>query len=130
MFTINDPTNEITDADGVTGTIVDGDPVYTAYLAWVATDPDNNIPAHTFNYPPPPPAPLSRLEFMNRFTMAEMAAIYTAANQNVLVEIMLNQLKLAEFINTADPRTAAGIQMLEQAGLLDAGRADEILSQL
>ncbi len=73
--------------------------------------------------------PLSRLDFMNRFTLSEMAAIYTAAKQNVLVEIMLDQLKMAEFINVADQRTAAGIQMLEQAGLIAAGRATEILGQ-
>ncbi len=128
MFTINDPTNEITDSNGVNGIFQDGDPVYTAYLAWVAADPENNIPAHTFNYPPPSPPPMSRLEFMNRFTMTEMAAVYTAAKANVMVEIMLDQLKMAEFVNTADPRTAAGIHMLEQAGLIASGRANEILS--
>ncbi len=128
QFTINDPTNEITDADGNVGIFADGDPVYTAYLAWVAADPESNVPAHTFNYPPPPAPPLTRLEFMGRFAMSELAAIYTAAKANVLVEILLDQLKMAEFVDPSDARTAEGIAMLEQAGLLDAGRADEILS--
>lgn len=128
MFTINDPTNEIFDSNGTRGLFADGDPVYEAYIAWVAQDPETNIPAHTFNYPPPPPPPLSRLDFMKRFTLTEMTAIYTAAKSNVLVEIMLDQLKIAEFINTADQRTAQGIQMLEQMGLIDAGRAAEILA--
>lgn len=130
MYTINDPTNEIYDDQGNRGVISDGDPVYTAYLLWVSQDPENNIPNHTFDYPPAPAEPklLSKLDFMNRFTMPEMAAVYTAAKQNVLVEILLDQLKMAEFINTTDPRVMMGINMLEQAGLIDAGRASEILN--
>ncbi len=127
MFTINDPTNEITDDQGNTNIMQDGNPVWEAYLAWVALDPENNIPSHTFNAPPPPPEPVSKLEFMNRFTDAELAAIYTIAKQSVAVEIWLEKFKLAEFVNPGDPRVAAGIQALEMFGLIGSGRAAEIL---
>ncbi len=70
----------------------------------------------------------SRVDFMDRFTLEETVAIYTAAKQNVIVEILLDKLKIAEFVNVTDPRTAEGIQMLEQAGLIGAGRAAEILA--
>lgn len=128
MFTINDPTNEITDAQGNVGLFQDGDPVFAAYLAWTAADPENHVAEHTFNYPPPPPEPLTKLAFMNRFTMDEKAAIYTAAKQNVYIEIWLDQFKLAEYVDVSDPRTIAGINALESFGLIGAGRAAELLA--
>lgn len=71
---------------------------------------------------------LSKLEFMNRFTDAELEAIYAAAKQNVSVEIWLEKFKLTTDINLRDQRTIDGIQMLEQAGLLTEGRSAEILT--
>lgn len=71
---------------------------------------------------------LSKLEFMNRFTDLELAGIYTAAKSSVAVEIWLEKFKLASEINLDDPRTVAGIQALEDGGLLAAGRAAEILA--
>jgi hypothetical protein len=82
---------------------------------------------------PAPPAPprqsiLSKLEYMDRFTDAELAGIYTAAKSVVQVEVWLEKFKLASEINLDDPRTIAGVQALEAAGLLNAGRAQEILA--
>lgn len=71
---------------------------------------------------------LSRLHFMNRFTDAEMAGIYTAAKSSVQVEIWLEKFRLASEINLDDPRTVAGVQALEAAGMIGAGRAEEILA--
>jgi hypothetical protein len=71
---------------------------------------------------------LTKLEYMMRFTDAELAAIYTAAKQSVQVEVWLEKFKLAQEINLADTQTIAGVQALESAGLLDAGRAAEILA--
>lgn len=76
---------------------------------------------------------LTKLEFMNRFTDAELAAIYTVAKTNVAVEIWLakfnattpDELGYSVYLN--DPRTIESIHMLEAAGLLAAGRAAEIL---
>lgn len=71
---------------------------------------------------------MSKLEYMNRFTDAELAGIYSAAKQSVAVEIWLEKFKLAEFIDKADPLILQGLQALESVGLLAAGRASEILS--
>ena len=82
------------------------------------------------DYTPPavPVTVLSKLGYMNRFTDAELAAIYTAAKSVVQVEVWLEKFKLAEFIDLTDQRTIDGLNSLEAAGLLAAGRAAEILA--
>lgn len=74
-----------------------------------------------------PHQPLTKLAFMNRFTMEELAGIYTAAKSEVMVEVFLDKLKLAEDVDISDANTRAGIQMLVASGLLGAERAAEIL---
>jgi hypothetical protein len=71
---------------------------------------------------------LTKLAYMNRFTDAELAAIYTAAKSNVQVEVWLDKFKIAEEINLDDTSTIAGVQALEAAGLLAKGRSAEILA--
>lgn len=71
---------------------------------------------------------LSKIAFMDRFTLEEMAGIYTAAKTNVVVEIFLDKMKLAEFIDVADANTIAGVNALASAGLLTEARAAEILA--
>lgn len=83
--------------------------------------------------PPEQPAPapvrvLTKLQYMNRFTDAELAAIYTAAKTVVQVEIWLEKFKLATEVNLDDPATVAGLQAMEAARLLATGRAAEILA--
>ena len=51
--------------------------------------------------------PLTKLAFMNRFTMEELAAIYTAAKTEVMVEVFLDKLKIAEEVNLADAQTSS-----------------------
>lgn len=71
---------------------------------------------------------ISKLEYMNRFTDQELAAIYTVAKTNVMVEIWLEKFKaVKDNVNLDDPRTVAGVHALEAAGLLGSGRASEIL---
>jgi hypothetical protein len=83
---------------------------------------------------PPAPVPvptqriLTKLEYMNRFTDAELAGIYTAAKTVVAVEIWLEKFKLASEINLDDPITIAGLQAMEAATLLATGRSQEILA--
>lgn len=74
-----------------------------------------------------PKTTLTKLEYMNRFTDAELAAIYTAAKTVIAVEVWLEKFKLSTDIELTDPRTVSGVQALEDAGLLAEGRADEIL---
>lgn len=91
----------------------------------------------TFTQPPQPtPKPIpqtpiritSKLEYMNRFTDAELAAIYTAAKSVISVEIWLEKFKLASEIDLDDPRTIGGVRAMEAAGLLATGRAAVILA--
>ena len=71
---------------------------------------------------------VSKLTFMERFTDAELVAIYTAAKQVVQIEVWLEKLKLTTGdIDLADPRTIGGVHALEAAGLIASGRAAEIL---
>ena len=70
---------------------------------------------------------LTRLAFRNRFTPAEKVALYTAAASNVQIKIYLDDLAAATFIDVERPETIAGVQALETAGVIGAGRAAEIL---
>lgn len=73
-------------------------------------------------------APITKLEFMNRFTMDELAGIYTAAKTEVMIEVFLDKLKLSTEIDLSDANTIAGVNSLAAAGLLTADRAKEILA--
>lgn len=81
----------------------------------------------SFTPAPIPQAPISKLEFRNRFTMNEKAAIYTAAKTSVAIQVWLEDLAAASEVNTSHVQTIAGVQALEQAGLIGAGRAVQIL---
>ena len=70
---------------------------------------------------------ITKLAFMNRFTMEELAAIYTAAKTEVMVEVFLDKLKIAEEVNLADTQTIGGLQALAASGLLTETRVQEIL---
>ena len=77
---------------------------------------------------------LTKLDYMNRFTDAELAGIYSAAKQSIDVEVWLAKFNSATAdadgtsVDLDDPRTVGGLQALEAAGLLAAGRAAEILA--
>ena len=85
----------------------------------------------TFSTPDPVSTPRLRLtkrEFRNKFTFAEKQAIYTAARSVVDVEIFLDDLMAAEYIDVDSAETIGGVQALETATLIGTGRADEILA--
>lgn len=79
------------------------------------------------------PRRLSKLGYMLRFTDAELVEIYSAAKESVAVEVWLAKFNLATpdpdgtAIGLDDPRTIAGLQALEAAGLIAPGRAAEIV---
>lgn len=75
----------------------------------------------------PQPRLMSKLDYLNRFTDSELASIYTAAKTNVVIEIWLEKFRMSSEISLDDPRTIAGINSLEQSGLITASRAAEIL---
>lgn len=107
-----------------------------AQIGWAWDGQQLHAPAP----PPAPPAPprITRLAFRNRFTLAEKAALEFAAlddpaaalaqrQQSALLRAMLADQAVAKYIDLADPSTVAGVQLLEQSGLLAAGRAADIL---
>lgn len=71
---------------------------------------------------------MTKLEYLRRFTVEERVAIRAAAAQNAVLADYLQLMELATEINTGDTDTVAAVTMLEQAGLIAAGRAQEILN--
>jgi hypothetical protein len=78
------------------------------------------------------PRRLTKLAYMNRFTDTELGTIYSVAKTNIGVEVWLAKFNAATpeadgtSIDLDDPRTLGGLQALEAAGLIGAGRALEI----
>lgn len=70
---------------------------------------------------------LTHLEFLRRFTSDERIAITQAGLSNTAISDYVKMLDVAKFINTTDSDVAAGVQALEVAGVIDVGRAAEIL---
>lgn len=85
---------------------------------------------------PPPPAPepvsfdrvVSRLQFLDRFTDAELAGILAAAAASPAIQVWTKKLELAGEVDLDSPRTIAGVNALETAGLIGAGRGAAILA--
>ena len=70
----------------------------------------------------------TKLEYLRRFTQDERIAIRTAAKQVPALEDYVALLELATEVRSDDPDIIAALQMLEGAGLIAAGRAQEILN--
>lgn len=70
----------------------------------------------------------SKLEFLNKFSDEELAGVLDAAKINSLIAVWVKKLDLAENINITDERLINGVNALEQLGLLNNGRAAEILN--
>ena len=70
----------------------------------------------------------TKLEYLRRFTQDERIAIRTAAKQVPALEDYVALLELASEVRSDDPDIIAALQMLEGAGLIAAGRAQEILN--
>lgn len=90
----------------------------------------------------PPPTVSKRITkyaLRTRFTQPEKVAVEFAALDDPAASVQARQFaaalraylrdfEVAQFVDLALPETIAGIQSLEAAGLLAAGRADEILN--
>lgn len=81
---------------------------------------------------------ITRLAFRNRFTMAEKTTLELASldspaapmaqrQQAATLRAYLADVAAANYIDLERADTRAGVQMLEQAGLIGAGRALQIL---
>jgi hypothetical protein len=77
---------------------------------------------------PIPARSLSKIDYLKRFTQEERIAIRDSAKINSTVNDYVELMNAASSINLDDPDTVYGLNALELAGLLDAGRAGVILS--
>ena len=73
------------------------------------------------------PREITAYAFMMRFTAVERAAIRSAAAGNADLADLYDRQKAAQTINLDDAEVIGGLAMLEDAGILVAGRAAEIL---
>jgi hypothetical protein len=89
-----------------------------------------SVQAFTWSVDVPVVAPrrLTRKQFTERFTSAELQAVLAATNANGALRAWWEKFCLADDINLDDPATPAGVQALEIAGLIGAGRAVEVLA--
>lgn len=87
-----------------------------------------------FSTPPAPvPIPINTVTqyaVLQKFTNAELAAIYTALGTNVQLQVWFEEFNVAQIITLADPTFIAGINALETAQLIAVGRAAQILTAL
>jgi len=74
------------------------------------------------------PRRLTRKQFTERFTSAELQAVLHAVGANGALRAWWEKFCLADDINLDDPATLAGAQALEIAGLIGNGRAAEVLA--
>jgi hypothetical protein len=76
----------------------------------------------------PPVRVISKLEFDNRFTFQELAAMVEAKKTDAEVEALDRKIQMAPNINLEDPLVAFGLDVLISKGLLASGRKAEILA--
>ena len=84
-----------------------------------------------FTPEPPPPAPvdeLNKIDFLRLFTQAERIAIRQAATDYPTIADYQDMLDATDRPRLSDPDMQMGIPLLELGGLLDPGRAAQILS--
>ena len=80
------------------------------------------------NAPPEPNTKITKFAFKQRLTQSERITIRTAATTNPIVYDFLDIMDSATFIDLSRQDTIDGLNAMEAAGLLDEGRANEILT--
>ena len=70
---------------------------------------------------------ITRLAFRQRFTLPEMVGIQAASQNDLVLSVLLDNLKVATFIDLKRQDTIQGVYYLVQQGLISLERAQEIL---
>lgn len=78
----------------------------------------------------PVPRLLTHEQLIKLFTPEEWEAMTQAARTSAAMDAWMRRFSLASVVNFDDEATVMGIQMLEMAGILAAGRAAEILASV
>lgn len=71
---------------------------------------------------------IDRIDFFNLFTVEELAGVYTAAKDNVLLQILLDKIKVAAKVELDNKDVIQGVGLLTQMGILTEERAVAILN--
>lgn len=79
-------------------------------------------------FTPVPRRIVTHLNFLSRFSSAEYAAIQAARAVSADLDFEWQKFFVAEYIDLDYPPTVAGVTALENAGLIGAGRAAEMLA--
>lgn len=119
-------------------------PEFAPNIKMVSVENADPIPSAGWHYKETPegvyftePAPevvdygtkITHYAMRKRFTFEERVAIETASDSDKSVKTLLKDMDSAKFIDLSISEINQGIQMLEQKGLLAAGRADEIINK-
>lgn len=73
------------------------------------------------------PNPISKSQFLSKFSQAEKIAIFSKENENITIKIWLEIFRASNEIQLTDQSISDGVYYLESAGILAIGRAAEIL---
>lgn len=73
---------------------------------------------------------ITKLAYRQRFTTQELVAIYVAKESNPVLNVLLDNLSTATFIDLSRSDTYSGTMYLVQQNLLTLARAQEILTKL
>ena len=71
---------------------------------------------------------IDRIDFFNLFTIEELAGVYAAAKDNVLLQILLDKIKVAAKVELDNKDVIQGVGLLTQMGILTEERATAILN--
>jgi len=88
----------------------------------------NGVPQLPPTQAAPPVTVISKLQFMSRFTDAELVSIYTAAKASVAIEVWIKKLEAAADVTITNQATIDGVNALEASKLIGVGRASVILA--
>ena len=101
------------------GTLPDGEALCTQqeFEAWRAA----------FLAPPPAPRTISSLDFLGLFTAEEQAGVFTAALKSPDLLGLLFQVACAGTVQLDDPRVVAGLDLLQDTGLVAPSRSAQVL---
>lgn len=69
------------------------------------------------------------LDFLGRFTTAEMSQIEIARENDSIVQSFYRAALAAQEVVSDDPRTVAGVNYLSSIGILTIARVDEVLGR-
>lgn len=71
---------------------------------------------------------ITKLAIRQRLTLAELVGIYSAIPTNPVLQVLMDNLKVATFIDLNRPDTISGVMYLVSVGLLTLERAQAILT--